>query len=162
MRPKRFTSVTSSTSKPMTLLAREQGEPHFGCQLLIYPATDMLMRFPSHAICGDGYRLTRTSIAWFISGYLRNGEDMYDQRASPLMAESHADLPPAFIMTAAFDPLKDEGEAYANKLRDSDVTVKYCCYEGMVHGFIAMPGAVDMAKTALLDAASYLKQQLSN
>jgi acetyl esterase/lipase len=155
-------SAGGNLSAVVTLLAREQGGPHFGCQLLIYPATDMLMRFPSHAICGDGYRLTRTSIAWFISGYLRNGEDMYDKRASPLMAESHADLPPAFIMTAAFDPLKDEGEAYAAKLTESGVEVKYHCYEGMVHGFIAMPGAVDMAKTALLDAASYLKQQLSN
>ena len=154
-------SAGGNLSAVVTLLAKEQGGPQFCCQLLIYPATDMLMRFPSHALCGDGYRLTRTSIAWFINGYLRNGEDMYDQRASPLMAESHADLPPAFIMTAAFDPLKDEGEAYATKLKESGVEVKYHCYEGMVHGFIAMPGAVDMAKTALLDAAGYIKQQLS-
>ena len=154
-------SAGGNLSAVVTLLAREQGAPKLACQLLIYPATDMLMRFPSHAICGDGYRLTRTSIAWFISGYLRDGEDMYDMRASPLMAESHTDLPPAFVMTAAFDPLKDEGEAYAEKLQESGVKVKYSCYQGMVHGFIAMPGAVDMAKTALLDAASYIKQQLS-
>jgi acetyl esterase len=153
-------SAGGNLSAVVTLLAREQGAPNLACQLLIYPATDMLMRFPSHATCGDGYRLTRTSIAWFISGYLRDGEDMYDMRASPLMADSHADLPPAFVMTAAFDPLKDEGEAYAEKLKESGVKVKYSCYQGMVHGFIAMPGAVDMAKTALLDAAHYLKEQL--
>ncbi len=86
---------------------------------------------------------------------------MYDYRASPLLAESHTNLPPAFILTAAFDPLVDEGEAYANKLKEAGVTVKYHCYEGMVHGFIAMPGALDMARKALKDAASYLKQQFS-
>jgi len=154
-------SAGGNLSTVVTLLAREEGGPHLACQLLIYPATDMLMRFPSHAVCGDGYRLTRTSIVWFVNGYLRDGEDMYDKRASPLMAENHANLPPAFILTAAFDPLKDEGKAYAEKLKEAGVSIKYHCYEGMVHGFIAMPGAVDTAKTALLDAASYLKQQLS-
>ena len=78
-------SAGGNLSAVVTLLAKEQGGPHLCCQLLIYPATDMLMRFPSHATCGDGYRLTRTSITWFISGYLRDGEDMYDKRASPLM-----------------------------------------------------------------------------
>ncbi|MFT5134881.1 MAG: acetyl esterase [Gammaproteobacteria bacterium] len=154
-------SAGGNLSAVVTLLAREQGGLHLSCQLLIYPATDMLMRFPSHVSCGDGYRLTRTAIAWFVNGYLRDGEDMYDQRASPLMADNHANLPPAFILTAGFDPLKDEGEAYANKLKGGGVEVKYRCYEGMVHGFIAMPGAVDVAKNALLDAASYIKEQLS-
>ena len=155
-------SAGGNLSAVVTLLAREQGGPHLVCQLLIYPATDMLMRFPSHVSCGDGYRLTRTSIVWFINGYLRDGEDMYDFRASPLMAENYVNLPPAFILTAAFDPLADEGEAYANKLKEAGIPVKYHCYEGMVHGFIAMPGEVDMAKTALLDAAGYIKQQLSH
>ena len=86
---------------------------------------------------------------------------MYDKRASPLLAEDHSNLPPAFIMTAEFDPIVDEGEAYAHKLEQAGVAVKYHCYKGMVHGFIAMPGAVDMAKTALQDAARYLKEQLS-
>jgi acetyl esterase len=86
------------------LLAREQGGPDLCCQLLIYPATDMLMRYPSHLICGDDYRLPRTSIAWFVNGYLRDGEDIYDLRASPLMVENHHDLPPPFVMTAGFAP----------------------------------------------------------
>jgi acetyl esterase/lipase len=155
-------SAGGNLSAVVTLLAREQGELQLCCQVLIYPATDMLMRFPSHATCGDGYRLTRTSIAWFINGYLRNGEDMYDYRASPLMAADHGGLPPAFILTAAFDPLKDEGEAYANKLKEQGVPVKYHCYEGMVHGFIAMPGAVDMAKTALQDTAAFIRANLQH
>ncbi len=154
-------SAGGNLSAVVTLLAREQGGADLLCQLLIYPATDMLMRFPSHVTYGEGYRLTRTGIAWFITGYLRDGEDMHDFRASPLMADDHANLPPAFIMTAAFDPLKDEGEAYAGKLRDSGVPVEYHCYPGMVHGFIAMPGAVDLAETALKDAAAFVKQQLS-
>ncbi len=154
-------SAGGNLSAVVTLLAREQGGPHIACQLLIYPATDMLMSFPSHVAFGDGYRLTRTSIVWFISGYLRDGSDMYDFRASPLMAEDHSNLPPAFILTAEFDPLVDEGEAYANKLKDAGVAVKYRNYKGMIHGFIAMPGALDVAQTALLDAADFLKQYLS-
>ncbi len=154
-------SAGGNLSAVVSLLAREQGSPHIACQLLIYPATEMWMSYPSHAAFGDGYRLTRTSILWFINGYLRDGNDMHDFRASPLLAEDHSRLPPAFIMTAEFDPLVDEGEAYARKLEKAGVAVKYHCYDGMVHGFIAMPGAVDVAKTALQDAAAYLKQQLS-
>lgn len=153
-------SAGGNLSAVVTLLAREQGAPQLRCQLLIYPATDMLMSLPSHARFGDGYRLTRTSIVWFINGYLRDGEDMYDYRASPLLAKQHKGLPPALVMTAAFDPLVDEGEAYANKLKNAGVEVDYRCYPGMVHGFIAMPAALDMAQTALLDAAAYLKSQL--
>ncbi len=154
-------SAGGNLSAVVALLAREQGGPDLCSQLLIYPATDMLMRYPSHVLCGDGYRLTRTAIAWFVNGYLRDGEDMYDLRASPLMAENHNDLPPAFVMTASFDPLKDEGEAYANKLKEAGVEVKYQCYEGMLHGFIAMPGTIDVARAALLDAAGYLKETFS-
>ena len=154
-------SAGGNLSAVVSLLAREQGGPDLSSQLLIYPATDMLMRYPSHLLCGDGYRLTRTAIAWFLNGYLRDGEDMYDLRASPLMAKNHNDLPPAFVMTAGFDPLKDEGEAYANKLKEAGVEVKYQCYEGMLHGFIAMPGVIDVARAALLDAAGYLKETFS-
>ena len=154
-------SAGGNLSAVVALLAREQGGPDLCCQLLIYPATDMLMRYPSHVICGDDYRLTRTSIAWFVNGYLRDGEDMYDFRASPLMAENHQDLPPALVMTAGFDPLKDEGEAYARKLEAAGNIVKYHCYDGMLHGFIAMPGAIDVARTALIDAAEYLKESFS-
>lgn len=154
-------SAGGNLSAVVTLLARDDGGPDFCCQLLIYPATDMLLSFPSHASCGDGYRLTRSSIAWFICGYLRSGEDMRDWRASPLLAEDHRSLPGAFILTAEFDPLKDEGEAYAGKLEEAGVAVQYKCYEGMIHGFIAMPGAVDMARTALQDAADYLRGEFA-
>jgi len=154
-------SAGGNLSAVVTLLAREQGGPRIACQLLIYPATDMLMSFPSHAAFGDGYRLTRSSIIWFMSGYLRDGCDMYDFRASPLMAEDHSKLPPAFILAAEFDPLVDEGKAYANKLEQAGVAVKYRIYKGMIHGFIAMPGVLDVAQTALLDASDYLKLYLS-
>ena len=86
-------SAGGNLSAVVTLLAREQWSPRIACQLLIYPATDMFMSFPSHVAFGDGYRLTRTSIVWFINGYLRNGNDMHDFRASPLLAEDHSNLP---------------------------------------------------------------------
>ena len=86
------------------------------------------MSLPSHARLGDGFRLTRTAILWFVSGYLRDGNDMHDFRASPLWADNHANLPPALILTAEFDPLVDEGQAYADKLRESGVSVNYHCY----------------------------------
>ena len=154
-------SAGGNLSAVVCLLARDLSSMCFCCQVLIYPATDMLMRYPSHAQNGDGYRLTRSLINWFVNGYLRDGEDMNDMRASPLLASSHAGLPPAYISTAGFDPLKDEGRAYADKLSESGVDVHYQCYEGMMHGFIAMPGAIDMAGTALSDAAAYLKKYLS-
>ncbi|NKB37261.1 MAG: alpha/beta hydrolase fold domain-containing protein [Gammaproteobacteria bacterium] len=155
-------SAGGNLSAVVCLLARDEGKVKIHSQLLIYPATDMLMRFPSHVSNGDDYRLTRTLINWFVCGYLRNGEDMNDMRASPLMAESHANLPPALILTAGFDPLIDEGKAYADKLEEEGGEVEYLCYEGMIHGFIAMPGFINTALTALDDSATYLKKRFSS
>ena len=154
-------SAGGNLAAVVSLLARDEGGPHFCAQLLVYPATDMLMRFPSHAANGCGYRLTRSAIAWFICGYLRQGEDMKDFRASPLLAEKHDGLPPALVITAEFDPLLDEGKAYAQELSDSGVEVEYRCYDGMIHGFFAMPGAVDASREALAHAAKFLQQQFS-
>ncbi len=155
-------SAGGNLSAVVCLLARDRGSVKIHSQLLIYPATDMLMRFPSYLSNGENYRLTRTLINWFVLGYLRDGEDINDVRASPLMADSHANLPPAYIMTAGFDPLMDEGRAYADKLKEEGVDLEYRCYEGMMHGFIAMPGAIDIAMTALDDAAAYLNKRFSS
>ncbi len=151
-------SAGGNLAAVVSLLARDEGGPGYCAQLLVYPATDMLMRFPSHAANGSGYRLTRSAIAWFICGYLRQGEDMNDFRASPLLAAKHDRLPPALVITAEFDPLVDEGKAYAQKLSESGVEVEYRCYEGMIHGFFAMPGAVDASRDALAQAAEFLQK----
>lgn len=149
-------SAGGNLSAVLCLLLREQKVRAPCCQVLIYPATNMLMEHPSHATLGDGYRLTRSAIAWFLTGYLRDGNDMYDFRASPLFAENHSNLPPALILTAGFDPLVDEGEAYAQVLSEAGNAVEYFCYEGMIHGFIAMPGIIDMARTALDHVSDFL------
>ena len=152
-------SAGGNLAAVVSMLARDQGGPGLLAQLLVYPATDMMMRFPSHARNGSGYRLTRSAITWFICGYLRQGEDMKDFRASPLLAENHQHLPPALVITAEFDPLLDEGEAYAKQLTNAGVDVEYKCYDGMIHGFFAMPGAVDTSKAALADSANFLRHQ---
>ena len=91
------------------------------------------------------------------SQYLRDPDDAADWRASPGRAASHANLPPAFILTAEFDPLRDEGKAYGDKLEAAGVKVAYKCYPGMLHGFARMGALVDMADDALTDAAAALK-----
>lgn len=153
-------SAGANLAAVVSIMMRDMGSSSIKTQLLIYPATDMTMSHPSHTAYGEGYRLTRPMMVWSVANYLREGRDMFDFRASPLLAKDHSNLPSALIMTASFDPLRDEGEAYAEKLRSSDVAVDYICYEGMIHGFIGMPGVVDAAKTALSYAAAYLKKQL--
>jgi acetyl esterase len=91
------------------------------------------------------------------SQYLNGMDEARDWRASPLRAASLANLPPAFIQTAAFDPLRDEGKAYADALAAAGVPVSYKCYPGMVHGFVRMGALVDMADEALSDGAAALK-----
>lgn len=140
-----------------TIEARDGGGPAIARQLLIYPATDMSMCFASHTAFGDDYRLTRPLMVWSVLNYLRDGRDLMDPRASPLLAESHADLPPAVIITAGYDPLRDEGIAYANVLRKAGVRVEYKCYPGAIHGFIGMTGVSKTAMNCLAFAGATLR-----
>ncbi len=126
-------------------------------QLLLYPATDQRCEFPSHAKNGAGYLLTRESVEYFRGNYLPRRGDWTDWRASPLLAPSHADLPPAYLITAGFDPLVDEGRAYAAALEKAGVPVEYRNYADMVHGFIVMGGALDTAREAVAECCVRLK-----
>jgi acetyl esterase len=125
-------------------------------QLLIYPATDMRCEFPSHQRNGEGYLLTKDSIAFFRRNYIQDKE-MADWRASPLLAPSHAGLPPAFVLTAGYDPLVDEGQAYAKKLADAGVEVAYRNYADMVHGFLLFGGVLDTANAAMQECCERLR-----
>ncbi len=125
--------------------ARDMDGPTIAAQLLIYPATDMAMNFPSHTTYGIGYRLTRPLMIWSVLNYLRDGRDLNDPRASPLRADNHGDLPPAIIITAGLDPLRDEGNAYANALREAGVNVIHKCYSGAIHGFVGLTGVSSTA-----------------
>ena len=129
-------------------------------QLLIYPATIMWQDTASYHVNGSGYMLTKESIAYYTENYLRNREDAKDWRASPQLAESHAGLPPAFVMTAGFDPLRDEGLMYADALSKAGVSAQYICFERQIHGFITMGRIMQEANTAVTLCASVLRANL--
>ena len=143
----------------MTLMARPAG-PDLAFQLLVYPVTDLLAESPSYSTYADGYGLTRTMMRWYIAQYAPNPDDVRDWKASPLLAPSVTGVPPALVITAGLDPLRDEGEAYARKLEESDVAVDYVCLGGMIHGFLTMGGKIDTANRAVSYIASALRQRL--
>ncbi len=129
-------------------------------QLLIYPATIMWQDTASYHANGKGYLLTKESIAYYTGNYLRHREDAMDWRASPQLAESHAGLPPAFVMTAGFDPLRDEGLMYADSLSKAGVFAQYICFERQIHGFITMGRVMQESNTAVSLCASVLRANL--
>jgi acetyl esterase len=140
------------------LTARDAGGPEISFQLLVYPATDQRLGHPSIDGNGEGYLLTKKAMTYFRGHYLPREQDWHDWRASPLLAQSHARLPPAFVITAGFDPLLDEGRAYAEKLKKDGVPTEYREYSGMVHGFIVMGRVLNTANAALADCAQALKR----
>ena len=141
----------------VALMAKESGGPNISKQLLIYPCTDMTRRYESHKTFGEGYRLTSDLIEWFYSHYFSEEDDVESWKASPLNSTKLEGLPPTFLISAGFDPLQDEAEAYADKLMRAGVSTKHSHYEGMLHGFITMPGVMDKAKEALTECAQELK-----
>lgn len=140
--------------------AREAWPARPAFQLLIYPATDMRRGAASHREFAEGYVLGAATIAWFLGHYLRDDADVLDPRASPLLADSVAGLPPAYIAVAGFDPLRDEGRAYAERLRAADVPVELDCHDALVHGFIGLGDGIEAAAAALGDAARALARAL--
>ena len=143
------------------LMAREAGDPQLACQLLIYPGIDMSCSLPSHDTFADGYRLTRDLITWFYQAYFTKDDDVTDWRASPINAHSLAGLPPAFILSAGFDPLQDENKSYAYKLEAAGVAVVHSHYPDMIHGFVTMPGILSQAREALRECAAELRKAFS-
>ena len=139
---------------------RNAGEAPARLQLLIYPATDMRAVAPSHTHNGQGYLLTADSIAYFRGHYMPDAGQWTDWRASPLLAEDLSHLPPAFVLTAGFDPLRDEGRQYADALSAAGVATQYVCFERQIHGFITMGRIIDEANTALALCASMLRRAL--
>src|SRR5262245_53887558 len=151
-------SAGGNLAAAIALMAREQQGPALAYQLLIYPATDQRCEFPSHERNAEGYLLTREGIRFFRGGYLPNPADRTDWRASQLLAASHANLPPAFVLTAGYDPLVDEGRAYAERLAAAGVEVAYKEYPDMVHGFVLFGGVVDAANAALAECCAHLRE----
>ncbi len=153
-------SAGGNLATVVVLLARGQGGPALASQMLIYPVTDLAAETASYREFCDGYLLTRESMRWFKDHYVSTEEEAADWRASPLRARSLAGLVPALIVTAGFDPLRDEGQAYAERLRDAGVRVDYLCYGGMIHGFVPMGRLIDTGNRAVSHIASFLRQAL--
>jgi acetyl esterase len=151
-------SAGGNLAAVITLHARDHGGPALAFQLLIYPATDQRCGFPSHKANGEGYLLTREAIDFFRGCYLPRPEDWRDWRASPLLAKDVSRLPPAHVITAGFDPLRDEGRAYAERLVAEGTPATYKEYEDMVHGFILFGGVLDTANAAVADCCAALRR----
>jgi len=153
-------SAGGNLSAVVCLNAREENSYMPIFQWLIYPATNMTMDTQSHASFADGYFLTRSLMDYFQGHYLSRPEDKDDWRASPLLAKSLRNLPPALIQTAGFDPLKSEGIAYANRMNTEGSSAQHTDYEGMVHGFINLGGVIDMAAVCIEEGVTSLKRVL--
>jgi acetyl esterase len=132
----------------VTAIALRDSEPGLAMQVLVYPVTDQAADTDSLKRFAQGYSLTRDLLRWYQGQYLRDERDRADWRASPLRAHTHARLPSAYILTAGFDPLLDEGLAYAERLAHAGVAVTYECFEGQIHGFLPMGGAIAAAHHA--------------
>jgi acetyl esterase len=132
-------------------MARDRGAPLIRYQVLIAPLTNYAFDTTSYQENAEGYVLTKKDAQWFWAHYLATPEDGANPYASPLRASDLRGLPPAFVMTAEYDPLRDEGRAYADRLREAGVVVSYQCYEGMLHLFHgpqAFPDMIDRLRSA--------------
>ena len=141
-------------------MARDHGAPVIKLQVLVYPVTDVAAESRSYSDFADGYMLTRDSMRWFVAHYLTTRDEASDWRVSPLRAASHRGVAPALVVTAGFDPLRDEGAAYAERLREAGVTVDYVCYGGMVHGFMPMGRLIETGNRGLAHVAASLRDAL--
>ncbi len=144
-------SAGGNLAAAVALMARDRGGPPLASQLMIYPVidnTDRCNDYPSKTENATGYFLTTTSMVWYRDQYVPDPELAAEAYCSPLRAESHAGLPPAIVITAEMDPLRDEGEHYAELLRAAGVPVQLHRADGMFHGFFAMPDVLDGAKQA--------------
>jgi acetyl esterase len=151
-------SAGGNLSAVCALQARDSGGPDLALQVLVYPVTDCDLSTPSYCENRDGYLLTENEMRWFFDCYTRGDIDRTDWRISPLRAGDVAGVAPAFVLTAEFDPLRDEGEAYARRLAEAGVPVQQHRYDGMVHAFFGLSAAFDASRDAIDRAATALRR----
>lgn len=141
----------------VAILSRDAGGAAPAAQLLFYPVTDCNFDTPSYLQNAEGMFLTRNLMRWFWDHYVRDQNERTGFRCSPLRAADLSGLPPALIQTAEYDPLRDEGEAYARRLEAQGTAVTLQRRDGLIHGYISMTGAVPAAAAAVSDAAAWVK-----
>ena len=154
-------SAGGNLATVVSQMAQANGGPSIGYQLLIYPVTNHSFDTVSYRDNAVGYLLTKESMEWFWGHYLANEGDGANPKASPSRASSLAGLPPALVVTAEFDPLRDEGEAYAAAMSKAGVKVEARRYDGQIHGFYAN-AAIDDGRAAVAHAAECLKAALAS
>jgi acetyl esterase len=142
------------------LLAKEKRGPAIAFQLLIYPVTDLTSATESKRLYSKGYLLN--SMPFYIASYLGPQGDGRNPLASPLLAGDLSGMPPAFVITAGFDPLRDEGQEFARKLASAGATVEHKCYDDMIHGFVSLRGLLPEADVALRHCAQRLVNALAS
>jgi len=154
-------SAGGSLAAVASIAARDRGDdPPIRFQLLIYPGTDVRCTAASHETNGAGYLLTRESIHYFVDHYISDAAHLVEWRASPLLREDLAGLPPALVLTAGYDPLRDEGLAYAQRLDEAGNRATLVCFDRQIHGFITMGRVLDEADTAVALCANELRRAL--
>jgi len=154
-------SAGGNLAAVIAIAARDSGAFPIAYQLLIYPATDMRRGHPSHTTNGSGYLLTTETIAYYHDHYITDAAHDLDWRASPLLHPDLSNLPPALVLTAGFDPLRDEALEYANRLAAAGNRATYVCFDRQIHGFITMGKVIDEANTAVTLCAGELARVLA-
>jgi len=154
-------SAGGNLAAVVALAAREAGDLPLAFQLLIYPATDQRRGWPSHTSNGQGYLLTKDAMDYYHDHYIPDAKDDQDWRSSPLLHADHAGLPPALVLTAGYDPLRDEGMQYAHALSAAGTRATLVNFERQVHGFIVMGRVLDEANVAVQLCAAQLREALA-
>jgi acetyl esterase len=154
-------SAGGNLAAATAIMARDRGGPRLAMQLLIYPVIDAACDTPSYRENAEGYGLTRASMQWFWQQYAPSSKDRANPYCAPLRCAELTGLPPAVILTAEYDPLRDEAEAYAARLRAAGVHVELTRYGGMIHGFVRRLALFDQARRALVQVADALRTGLA-
>ena len=150
-------SAGGNIAAAMCLMAADQGGPEIVFQLLIYPVTDVDFTTVSYDDNAEGYGLTKVTMEWYWDHYLESMADASNPYAAPLQAKSLAGQPPALVITAEYDPLRDEGETYAKRLSEAGVATTATRYDGVIHGFFNMNAVVDKSQQAVDEASAALR-----
>ena len=150
-------SAGGNLAAVVALAARDGDGPNLAGQVLIYPATDFAMKHPSHSEPETSILLTHSVIKWFCNHYLNGAADIDHWKASPARAKTLTGLPPAYVLTAGADPLRDEGAEYAARLKEAGVPMTYRHFPGQFHGFFTMGKLLQQANVAVREIAGWLK-----